>query len=222
MSSVDLEDKAGATYSPDVFTRDEGGKTVVIQAVTNVDPVTGAPNASTEATLLALKGVADGLLVAAQAIEAASEALNAKTVAVNTSAISGTVALDSTSLSLLENVTVGGTVALDTPTVTALTENDATLADVLTEIRTQNDNMTRLLHAMLAKMPRLQANDRLMADLSETSLATITTLTTLNDILRLQSLGTTQAGVSKYTDGIAEQLSIMGAAHLYKNIIRTP
>ncbi|MDP3088860.1 MAG: hypothetical protein Q8M99_11825 [Methylotenera sp.] len=126
MSSVDLEDKAGDTYSPDVFTRDELGKTVVIQAVTNVDPTTGTPNASTEATLLALKAVADSLLSAAQAIEVASESLNIKTTAVNTGAISGTVALDGATLSALETISVNG-VATET-TLSALNAKTTTLA----------------------------------------------------------------------------------------------
>ena len=108
MSAVDLEDKDGATYSPDVFTRDDAGKTVVIQAVTNVDPTTGAPNASTEATLAELKGVADSLLTAAQAIQAAAAAINGKTTAVNTGDIAGTVGLDAPTLAALETISVAG------------------------------------------------------------------------------------------------------------------
>jgi len=62
--------------------------------------------ASTEVTLASLKGVADSLLTAAAAIKVAAEALNTKTTAVNTGAIAGTVALDSTTLTALEHVSV--------------------------------------------------------------------------------------------------------------------
>lgn len=43
MSKVDLLDKDGNTYRPDVFIRSESGVEVVTQAVANVDPATGVP-----------------------------------------------------------------------------------------------------------------------------------------------------------------------------------
>lgn len=128
MSSVNLADKDGQTYRPDVFPRTEGADTVVVQAVTNVDPATGLPNASTEATLLALKAVADNLLLASQAIVIATEALNTKAVALNTGAIAGAVSVSNFPASVdvvsVDNFpatqTIAGQVSLDAPTLAAL------------------------------------------------------------------------------------------------------
>lgn len=63
--------------------------------------------ASTEATLAALKAVADTIATAAAAIQIAAEALNAKATTINTGAIAGTVALDAGSLAALETIQVG-------------------------------------------------------------------------------------------------------------------
>lgn len=52
-----------------------------------------APDAATQTTLAALKTVADNLLTTAQAIQAAADALNGKTVAVNTASIGGAVSV---------------------------------------------------------------------------------------------------------------------------------
>lgn len=68
MSSVPLNDANGAEFRPDTFTRDEGGNTVHMQAVVPVDPTTGTPNASTEATLVLLKNAALAIQTAAEAI----------------------------------------------------------------------------------------------------------------------------------------------------------
>ncbi|MDZ7920740.1 hypothetical protein [Rhodoferax sp.] len=105
MSNVPIKDANEATRKVDVFTRTEGADTVEVQAVALVDPDTGTPlNLATQATVAAL-------LTAAQAIQAAADALNAKTTAVNTGAIAGTVALDGPSLAALESVTVSNMVA---------------------------------------------------------------------------------------------------------------
>lgn len=111
MSSVDLKDANDVIFRPDTFTRDEGGNTVHMQAMVPVDSVTGSPlDLATQATLAALKTVVDSLLTSAQAIEAAAEAINGKTTAVNTGAIAGTVALDAPTLEALEtiNASTGG------------------------------------------------------------------------------------------------------------------
>lgn len=99
MSSVPLNDAEGHTFRPDTFTRTESGGTVHMQAVVPVDPTTGVPNAATEATLALLKD-------AAVAIKAAVEALNGKTTQVDTSSVSGTVALDAPTLAALESISV--------------------------------------------------------------------------------------------------------------------
>lgn len=119
MSSLPIEDAAGATRKVDVFQRTDGADLVDIQAVAIIDPANGNPlrptaegkmpvtdpqslplpaGAATQATLAAL-------LVAADAIKAAAEALNGKTTAVNTGAIGGTVALDVPTLLALESIT---------------------------------------------------------------------------------------------------------------------
>ncbi len=74
-----------------------------------VDPKTLPPGASTETTLAALKNVADTIATAAAAIQAAAEALNGKTTAVNTGAIAGTVALDAAALAALAAAATPGT-----------------------------------------------------------------------------------------------------------------
>lgn len=105
MSNVPIKDAEDNTRKVDVFTRTEGPDVVETQAVAVVNPATGEPlDLATEATVAAL-------LTAAQAIQAAAVALNAKTTAVNTGAIAGTVALDASSLEALENVTVSNMVA---------------------------------------------------------------------------------------------------------------
>lgn len=82
-----------------------------------------------------------------------------------------------------------------------------------------NDTLLTYLSAIFEKMPRIQANDRLVCDMSETSLGTITTLTTANDLLRLQNLGVNDTKVTKATDAIPMHLSNIGALHLYDKII---
>ena len=87
MSNLPIKDANDVTRKVDVFTRTEGPDTVETQAVVAVDPATGTPiDFATQTTVAAL-------LVAAQAIQSAAAALNAKTTAVNTGAIAGTVAV---------------------------------------------------------------------------------------------------------------------------------
>lgn len=96
---------------------------------------------------------------------------------------------------------------------------DSALFGVQDSINTLTETMLYLLGAIFEKMPRLQANDRAMVDLSETSLATITTLTTANDLLRLQAFGGSTLNVTKSADAIPLHLSNVGALHLYDKII---
>jgi hypothetical protein len=87
------------------------------------------------------------------------------------------------------------------------------------------DNITMLLSAILEKLPRVDANDRLLVNTAEqgnvtvalAAAQTLATLTTANDLLRLNNLGT--AGVtSRPADAIPLHLSNAGAMHIYDNI----
>lgn len=116
---------SAAPSAVDVATDDVGGRhfQIVKLAIgadgvaTLIDaglPITAASlplpsGASTEATLAALKAVADTIASAAAAIKVAAEALDAKTTAVNTGAIAGTVALDATALAALAAAATPGT-----------------------------------------------------------------------------------------------------------------
>lgn len=98
MSNIPIKDASDVTRKVDVIVRTEGADTVETQAVAVVDPATGTPlDFATQTTLAAL-------LTAANAIKAAAEAMNAKTTAINTGAVAGTVALDASSLAALETV----------------------------------------------------------------------------------------------------------------------
>jgi hypothetical protein len=102
MSSIPLPENAGRV---DTFTRSEGEETVHMQSVVAVDPATGEALAlAQEATLTAVNTAVATLNDAAVAIKSAVETLNSKTTAVNTSAIAGTVALDSATLGALESI----------------------------------------------------------------------------------------------------------------------
>lgn len=117
MSKVDLLDKDGNTYRPDVFTRSENGVDVLTQAVANVDPTTGTPtDFATEATLAQLKTVADSLLIASNAIKTAAEGLNSKATTINTGAIAGSVSINN----LPATQAISGQVSLDGSTLAAL------------------------------------------------------------------------------------------------------
>jgi hypothetical protein len=116
MSNIPILDASSATRKVDVITRTEGADTVETQAVAVVDPTNGTPiDFATQATLAAL-------LTAANAIKVAAEALNGKATAMNTGAVAGTVALDSTTLTAMENTTVGGTVAVSNMVAQGLTD----------------------------------------------------------------------------------------------------
>lgn len=83
---------------------------------------------------------------------------------------------------------------------------------------------TLILLAILEKMPRVDANDRLVVNPSEStspvtvSSGTVTTVTTLADMTRLNNMGT--SGVtSKPADAVPLHLSNAGAMHIYNNIL---
>jgi hypothetical protein len=77
MSNVPFPDANGNARKVDTFARTEGADTVETQAVAAVDPATGTPiDFATQTT-------ATALLVAANAIKVAAEALNAKARRIN-------------------------------------------------------------------------------------------------------------------------------------------
>lgn len=86
---------------------------------------------------------------------------------------------------------------------------------------------TLLLLAILEKMPRVDAADRLMVNPSESTgnvvvssgtVTTVTTLTTAADLTRLNNMGT--SGItSKPADAVPLHLSNAGAMHIYNNIL---
>ena len=88
----------------------------------------------------------------------------------------------------------------------------------------QEDTMTAILMVLVAiedKLPRTDANDRTIiaaeAPLAVTasgSLTTVSTVTAVSDIVRLQTLGTT-ATTAKPTDAIPMHLANIGANHIY-------
>lgn len=146
--------------------------------------------ASTEATLAALKGVADSLLLAAQAIRTATEAINGKTTAVNTGAITGTVAVSNfTDNGLTDTqlraspVPVSGTVAANTGLTQPLTDDQLRAGPVPVSAATLplpagaaqdataqaiedlTDTMLYLLSALLEKMPTPAPDDSMRASL---------------------------------------------------------
>lgn len=114
--NIPIKDASDATRKVDVFVRTEGADQVEMQAVAVVAPLTGTPiDFATQTTVAAL-------LVAANAIKTAAEALNAKATAIDTGAIAGTVALDAPTLAALENTTVGGTVSVSNMVAQGLTD----------------------------------------------------------------------------------------------------
>lgn len=75
---------------------------------------------------------------------------------------------------------------------------------------------TLILLAILEKMPRVDVNDRLMVNPSE-SIANVV-VTTAADLTRLNNMGT--SGItSKPADAVPLHLSNAGAMHIYNNIL---
>ena len=107
--SVATDDVGGRHYQIVKLAIGGDGTVTLIDAAGLPVSVASLPlpgGASTEATLAALKAVADTIATAAAAIKIAAEALNGKTTAVNTGAIAGTVAIDAGSLAALETISV--------------------------------------------------------------------------------------------------------------------
>lgn len=113
-------------------------------------------------------------------------------------------------------------VLLDVDASNNLPVTDTKLAALQDSINTLNETMLVMLSAIFEKMPRVQANDRMVCDLSETSLPTVSTVSTLtaaNDLLRLQGFGSSTINVTKAADAIPVHISNVGALHLYDKIL---
>lgn len=86
-------------------------------------------------------------------------------------------------------------------------------ADLATEDSTQT--ILYLLAQIIDKMARLDTADRLAVNVESGTLPTVTTVTTVSDISRLNAMG----GASRVTDFIPHNITMMGAAHIYNQII---
>lgn len=89
--------------------------------------------------------------------------------------------------------------------------------------------MLQLLAEIRDKLPRLDANDRLVTNPSEVAPATtpvsgtltaVTTVTTAADLTRLNTMGAS-ATTARVTDAIPIHMGNIGALHIYNNIVVT-
>lgn len=75
--------------------------------------------------------------------------------------------------------------------------------------------MLYMLTLITDKLARLDAADRLAVNIETGTLTTLTTVTTVTDITRLNNMGAT----SRATDLIPHNTAMLGASHLYDNIV---
>ena len=83
-------------------------------------------------------------------------------------------------------------------------------ADLATEDSTQT--ILYLLAQIIDKMARLDTADRMAVNVES---GTLPTVTTVSDVSRLNAMG----GASRVTDFIPHNTSMLGAAHIYNQII---
>ena len=83
-------------------------------------------------------------------------------------------------------------------------------ADLATEDSTQT--ILYLLAQIIDKMARLDTADRMAVNVES---GTLPTVTTVSDVSRLNAMG----GASRVTDFIPHNITMMGAAHIYNQII---
>jgi hypothetical protein len=83
-------------------------------------------------------------------------------------------------------------------------------ADLATEDSTQT--ILYLLAQIIDKMARIDTADRMAVSVEA---GTLPTVTTVSDVTRLNSMG----GASRVTDFIPHNTSMLGAAHIYNQII---
>jgi hypothetical protein len=154
-------------------------------------------DASAEATLAALKLVADAISSASAAIRAAVSSLDAKTVAVNTGAIAGTVALDATAITALANAATLSTQPISGTVSTGLLQplTDAQLRATPVPVNAAIDFTVALLRALenITDGPMVEpASGRLRVVLDATGgaqvLGTVSTVTTVAAATTLNQL----------------------------------
>lgn len=75
--------------------------------------------------------------------------------------------------------------------------------------------MLYMLTLITDKLARLDAADRLAVNIETGTLTTLTTVTTVTDITRLNNMG----AASRATDLIPHNTAMLGASHLYDNIV---
>jgi hypothetical protein len=214
VNSVPLKDANDEVFRPDIFSREEDGEVVVMQAIVPVDPVTGEPlDLATQTTLVALATAVTTLNEAAAAIKLAVEALNNKTTTINTGQIGGTVALDGPTLAALESINASANLAQpltdnqlrDTPVPVSMTgaATENTLAGLLTnqQLRASPlpiDLAISLLHAleMISEGPQIDpGTGRLRVVLDANggaqtlgTVSNVTSVATLNTLTTLSQI----------------------------------
>lgn len=168
--------------------------TAIDVSLGNPLPVT-VSGASTEATLSALKASVD--------------ALSAKIAACNT----GDVALDESTLAALANVTA----TIANPPPVGITDEQLRAAPVPVAT-TPDDTLSYLLNAILEKMPRVDAADRILTNGSEVAAAVSVssgTVTTVGTVSNQTNIGGRDAAHVTFA------MANMGALHIYNNILVT-
>lgn len=89
--------------------------------------------------------------------------------------------------------------------------------DTIQALNQLNDTMLFFLSAMLEKMPRVDANDRLVVNLTDmtNTLGTVSTVTTVSAVTNLTNLNNISGGNAVL---VPYNLTTMGASILYNNI----
>lgn len=102
-----------------------------------------------------------------------------------------------------------------------LPSEDAAAATLLTAINNLSDAMLYFSTAILRKMPRIDANDRLIASIEAGTLPAVTTVSTVTGVTTVATV-TNMTNLNNLAGGntapIPFQISNMGALHLYQNI----
>ncbi len=84
-----------------------------------------------------------------------------------------------------------------------------------------NQAVVQLLAAILDRLPRVDGNDRLIVNASEVAVGStpitgsLSAVTTVSDVTRINAFGSTQARIA---DMIPIHIANAGAAHIYDNI----
>lgn len=125
IGNVALEDKDGNAFKVDGFERTENGEIVVVQAVVNVDAETGNPTQFvSQETADFTNTLLTTVIQKQDEIKTLVNALNAKTTAVNTSAMQGIVELGTTSYDALSGVSQVITDRVPTPVISTPLSNE--------------------------------------------------------------------------------------------------